>query len=103
MISTKTHALTVLLMLAIIILFVYFHEQEKRKTERLTLALDIWQNCPLPPKGTLLVIESDWPEQKPDEQMRCGFVKKPRGMKPTAGLLTSELQYDRRCLRGLCR
>lgn len=39
-------------------------------------ALEIWANCPMPAKGTMLVVEADWPDQQPEDKYRCSFARK---------------------------
>lgn len=74
--------------------------REQKKTERLELALQIWQNCPLPPKGAYLVIESDWEGKAPEDEMRCFHARKPgpRNMRPSVEVKP----FDNRCRGGLC-
>lgn len=65
---------------------------------RLQLVVDIWQNCPMPPKGYALVIESDWDGKKDGQDFRCFHARKRApNLRPS-----SAQEYDGRCRRGLC-
>ena len=42
----------------------------------LASTLEVWKNCPLPMRGTLLIVEADWPGKQPDDQYRCSHARK---------------------------
>lgn len=56
--------------------------------DRQAQALDIFKNCPMPSKGSVLVIEADWEGQtSADEGLRCQLLRKaPRKTSPRQGM-----------------
>jgi hypothetical protein len=42
----------------------------------LTANLEIWKNCPMPPTGWWLIVESEWQGKQPNEQFRCSLARR---------------------------
>ena len=48
-----------------------------KKIQEQAVTLDIWKNCPMPPGGFWLIVESNWVGKKSNEQLRCSFARQP--------------------------
>lgn len=102
----KTIAIVVLILLcAVLALGTKQGYDHHARAERLTLALDIWQRCPLPPPSADLavVIQTRWPGKLPHEAWRCSVAPN-AAFGAAAPAPPPDSPYLKQCAEGgLCR
>lgn len=83
--SKSLFAVIVVIAALVLLGFGQLAEVSKLKTENEQQRdkLAVFENCPLPPKGHLLVIEGEWIGQQAGEHYRCMHVRRRGANQPT--------------------